>query len=130
LRNGELVLQLSQQPLQILYLLLEHPGELVAREEVRTKLWPDGTFLDFEDGINHAVRRLRDALGDSAETPRFIQTVPRRGYRFIYSIDRVEALPEPGVSQVPAGLNSQVQPENPGSFFSRQQQSFWWFSLG
>ena len=108
LRNGELVLQLSQQPLQILYLLLEHPGELVAREEVRTKLWPDGTFLDFEDGINHAVRRLRDALGDSAETPRFIQTVPRRGYRFIYSIDRVEALPEPGVSQVPAAL---VSPE-------------------
>jgi len=104
LRNGDLVLQLPQQPLQILYLLLEHPGELVTREAVRTNLWPDGTFLDFEDGINHAVRRLRDALGDSAETPRFIQTVPRRGYRFIHSLDRVQGLPEPGVALVPATL--------------------------
>ncbi len=84
LRNGDLLLQLPQQPLQILYLLLEHPGDLVTRNEVRNTLWPDDTFLDFDDGINHAVRRLRDALGDSPEHPRFIQTIPRRGYRFIY----------------------------------------------
>jgi len=63
LRNGELILRVPQQPLQVLGLLLEHAGELVSREELRTLLWPDGTFLDFEDGINHAVRRLRDALG-------------------------------------------------------------------
>ncbi|HXY01640.1 MAG TPA: winged helix-turn-helix domain-containing protein [Candidatus Limnocylindrales bacterium] len=99
LRNGDLVLQLPQQPLQILYLLLEHPGELVSRAELRSKLWPDGTYLDFEDGLNHAVRRLRDALDDSPENPRFIQTIPRRGYRFIYPIDAVEGLAKPAGPQ-------------------------------
>ena len=99
LRNGDLVLQLPQQPLQILYLLLEHPGELVSRAELRSELWPDGTYLDFEDGLNHAVRRLRDALDDSPENPRFIQTIPRRGYRFIYPIDAIEGLTKPAGPQ-------------------------------
>jgi len=108
LRNGELVVQLPQQPLQILYLLLERPGELVSREELRTKLWPDGTFLDFEDGLNHAVRRLRNALDDSVENPRFIQTIPRRGYRFIYPIDAIEGLTKPAGPQ--AGLEPAPPP--------------------
>jgi len=67
----------------VLAVLLEQPGALVGREELRKRLWPDDTFVDFEQGLNAAVKRLRDTLGDSAETPRFIETVPRRGYRFI-----------------------------------------------
>jgi TolB-like protein/DNA-binding winged helix-turn-helix (wHTH) protein/Flp pilus assembly protein TadD len=87
LRKDGTTLQLHRQPLQLLLLLLEHPGELVTREELRTALWPDHTFVGFEDSLNHAIRRLREALGDSAENPRFIETLPRRGYRFIYTID-------------------------------------------
>ena len=71
------------QPLKLLALLLDRPGELVAREDLQRALWDDGTFVDFEQGVNHAVRELRVALGDVAESPRFIQTLPRRGYRFI-----------------------------------------------
>ena len=71
-------------------MLLEHPGELVTREELRKRLWPDDTFVDFEHGLNAAVKRLRDTLGDSADSPRFVETVPRRGYRFI-----AEAVREP-----------------------------------
>ena len=88
LRSGELRksgarLSLQQQPLQLLAVLLERPGELVTRDELRKRLWPDDTFVDFEHGLNAAVKRLRDTLGDSADSPRFVETVPRRGYRFI-----------------------------------------------
>ena len=72
-----------EQPLRILKLLLERPGELVTRDELRQRLWPGDTFVDFEHGLNAAVKRLRDALGDSADAPRFIETIPRRGYRLI-----------------------------------------------
>lgn len=87
-RTGELRskgsrVKLQDQPLQILLALLEKPGEVVTREELRTKLWPTGTFVDFDHGLNAAVKRLRDALGDTAETPRYIETLPRRGYRLI-----------------------------------------------
>jgi len=104
LRKGELVLRVPQQPLQILCFLLEHPGELVSREELRTLLWPDGTFLDFEDGINHAVRRLRDALGDTSEHPRFIETVPRRGYRFLAPVKALALEVSPVGSESPDEL--------------------------
>jgi DNA-binding winged helix-turn-helix (wHTH) protein len=88
LRSGELRksgvrLNLQQQPLQLLSVLLEQPGDLVTREELRRRLWHDDTFVDFDHGLNAAVKRLRDTLGDSAESPRFIETVARRGYRFI-----------------------------------------------
>jgi DNA-binding winged helix-turn-helix (wHTH) protein/Tol biopolymer transport system component len=82
LRDGVRV-RLPDQSFQVLAMLLEHPGELVTREEVRQKLWPSDTFVDFDHGLNNAVNRLRDALGDSADSPRFIETLPRRGYRFI-----------------------------------------------
>ncbi len=78
--------KIERQPLQVLEVLLERPGELVTREELKQRLWPSDTFVDFESSINAAVRRLRDALGDSAGTPRFIETLPRRGYRFIYPL--------------------------------------------
>jgi tetratricopeptide (TPR) repeat protein len=81
-RNGVKV-KLAEQPRQILQLLLERPGELVTRDELRERLWTEGTFVDFETGLNSAVRKLREALDDSAANPRFIERVPRRGYRFI-----------------------------------------------
>jgi len=81
-RNGVRV-RLQDQPLQILLTLLERPGDVVTRDELRARLWPDDTFVDFEHSINTAVRRLRDALGDSAENPRFVETVARLGYRFL-----------------------------------------------
>lgn len=83
LRKAGARLKLSEQPLQILTALLQRPDQLVTREELRQRLWPSDTFVDFEHGLNAAVRRLRDVLGDSADRPRFIETVPRRGYRFV-----------------------------------------------
>jgi Tol biopolymer transport system component/DNA-binding winged helix-turn-helix (wHTH) protein len=81
-RNGAKV-KIQEQPFQVLATLLEQPGEIVTREELRGKLWPADTFVDFDHGLNAAIKRLRDALGDSAENPRFVETVARRGYRFI-----------------------------------------------
>jgi serine/threonine-protein kinase len=83
LRKSGTLLGLQQQPLQLLTVLLEQPGEIVTREELHRRLWPDDTFVDFEHGLNAAVKRLRDTLDDSADSPRFVETVPRRGYRFI-----------------------------------------------
>jgi TolB-like protein len=90
LRAGELrkqgvKIKLQEQPFQILSMLLEHPGEVVTREELRTRLWPSDTFVDFDHGLNKAINKLREALGDSAESPRFIETLAKRGYRFTAS---------------------------------------------
>jgi TolB-like protein/DNA-binding winged helix-turn-helix (wHTH) protein/tetratricopeptide (TPR) repeat protein len=82
LKNGRRI-RLQDQPLQVLAMLLEKPGEVVTREEVRKRLWPGDTFVDFDHGLNNAINRLREALNDSADAPRFIETLPRRGYRFI-----------------------------------------------
>src|SRR6266852_2900340 len=92
LRSGELhkqgiKIKLHDQPFQVLAALLEHPGELVTREHLHQKLWPADTFVDFDVGLNSAIKRLRDALGDSAEEPRYIETLPRRGYRFIARVE-------------------------------------------
>src|SRR5579864_4407938 len=88
LRAGELrrhghKIKLQEQPFQVLSQLLEKPGEVITREELRNRLWPADTFVDFDHSLNAAIRRLRDALGDSAENPRFVETVARRGYRFL-----------------------------------------------
>src|SRR5712691_10246568 len=88
LRAGELrkqgvKIKLQEQPFQILALLLEQPGQVVTREELRSRLWPSDTFVDFDHSLNKAINKLREALGDSAENPRFVETLPRRGYRFI-----------------------------------------------
>jgi Tol biopolymer transport system component/DNA-binding winged helix-turn-helix (wHTH) protein len=93
-RNGSRV-RLQDQPLQILLTLLERPGEVVTRDELRSRLWPDDTFVDFEHSINTAVRRLRDALGDSAENPRFVETVARRGYRFLAPVSGAAVIAGP-----------------------------------
>jgi DNA-binding winged helix-turn-helix (wHTH) protein/Tol biopolymer transport system component len=81
-KNGAKV-RLSQQPIQVLSLLLETPGEIVTREEFRQRLWPSDVFVDFDHGLNKSIQKLRDALGDSADSPRYIETIPRIGYRFI-----------------------------------------------
>lgn len=86
-RNGSKV-RLQDQPFQVLTMLLERPGEVVTREQLRARLWPSDTFVDFDHSLNTAVRRLRDALGDSAENPRFVETVARRGYRFLAPVNR------------------------------------------
>ena len=83
LRKHGLRLKLPEQPFQVLVLLLEKPGEIVTREELRNRLWPEDTFVDFDHGLNNAVMRLREVLGDSSENPRFVETIPKRGYRFI-----------------------------------------------
>src|SRR6478752_5940867 len=87
LRKDGTKIRLQEQPLQILQILLEHPGELVYREVLRKRVWPTDTFVDFNHGINNAIKRLREALGDTAETPRYIETLPRRGYRFVAAAD-------------------------------------------
>ena len=96
LRSGELrkhglKIKLQDQPFHILALLLERPGEVVTREELQQKLWPADTFVDFDVGLNTAIKRLRDALGDTAEAPRYVETLPRRGYRFIAQVDGLAA---------------------------------------
>src|SRR5437879_8909576 len=85
-RNGS-KLKLQEQPFQILQILLQCPGEVRTREELQQKIWPSDTFVDFDHGINNAIKRLREALGDAAETPRYVETLPRRGYRFIGKIE-------------------------------------------
>src|SRR5947207_4411830 len=90
LRKDGIKVRLQEQPLQILQILLEHPGELVTREELRKRVWPTDTFVDFDHGINNAIKRLREALGDIAETPRYIETLPRRGYRFVQRVESKE----------------------------------------
>lgn len=91
LRNQGVKVNVQDQPLRLLATLLERPGELVTREELHRRLWPSDTFVDFEHGLNAAVRRLRTALGDSAEAPRFVETLPRRGYRFVAQVERPAA---------------------------------------
>ena len=86
LRNGKQRIRLQEQPFEILRLMLERPGDVVTREELARRLWPQGTFVDFEHSLNAAVKRLRAALGDDADNPRFVETLPRRGYRFIASL--------------------------------------------
>src|SRR6516162_7026727 len=93
LHSGELLksrakVKLQEQPFQVLAALLERAGQVVTREEVRQKIWQANTFVDFERGLNKAINRLRESLGDSAEEPKFIETLPRRGSRFIARVER------------------------------------------
>src|ERR1700724_3303043 len=81
--------KLVGQPFEILAALVRRPGQLVTREEIRTRLWPGDTFVDFNHGLNAAVNKLRDVLCDSADTPKYIETLPRRGYRFVAPVESV-----------------------------------------
>src|SRR5580700_4460612 len=101
LRKRGIRIKLQEQPFQILSLLLEHPGEVVTREELRQKLWHAHTFVDFDRSLNKAMTKLRSALSDSAESPRYIETIPRHGYRFLAPVN----MPREGAAALgsPAG---------------------------
>ena len=99
LRKSGVKLKLTGQPFQVLTILLERPGEVVTREELQTRLWPD-TFVDVDHNLNTAINKIREVLGDSAESPRFVETLPRRGYRFIAATQG--AAPAPGQGQSPS----------------------------
>ena len=101
LRRQGMKVKLQEQPFQVLMQLLEKPGEVVTREELRNRLWPADTFVDFDHSLNAAIRRVRDALGDSAENPRFVETVARRGYRFLAPVDTGN-----GIHAVPAAVET------------------------
>src|SRR5436190_4064306 len=96
LRKGGIRIRLQDQPFEILAVMIERPGEIVTREELRELLWPAGTFVDFEHSLNAAIKRLRAALGDDADNPRFVETLHRRGYRFIAPVES----PDNGVRRV------------------------------
>jgi cholera toxin transcriptional activator len=100
-KDGKLCPRIQGQPLEILLHLLERPGDVVTRDELRLQLWPVDTFVDYDHSLNTAVNKLRDALNDSADNPRFIQTIPRRGYRFISSVETVSNHSPKAVGTVP-----------------------------
>jgi len=113
LRKHGIRLKLQDQPFQVLKLLLQRPGQLVTREELRMELWTEDTFVDFDAGLNAAMRRLRDALNDSAEESRYIQTLPRHGYRFIAPVEIARDTPSPvptRISVAPANGKGQAKP--------------------
>jgi len=104
LRKHGTRMKLSEQPFQALTILLERSGQLVTREDLQKRLWPEGVFVDFERGINKVINRLREVLGDDADHPKYIETLPQRGYRFIGQIaEESPTLPTPPPSPVPAG---------------------------
>lgn len=120
LRRKGIRVKLHSQPFQLLFLLLERPGETLTREEICRELWPDGTFVDYEHGVNSAVNRLREALGDKASNPRFIETQARRGYRFVAPVERIMANEDALAVTVMGGDEpSTVQPEAADRFFDR-----------
>jgi DNA-binding winged helix-turn-helix (wHTH) protein len=98
LRRQGLRVKLNTQPFQVLLMLLDRAGQLLTREEISRELWPDGTFVDYEHGVNSAINRIREALGDTAASPRFLETLARRGYRFIAPVERVDSDGSPSVA--------------------------------
>src|SRR5437660_3335832 len=122
LRRSGTRLKLQLQPFQVLVALLERPGEVVAREELRQRLWPQDTFVDFDHGLNTAMAKVRDVLGDSASKPRYVETIAKRGYRFLGQVTAVSEQPrtsppapttavkEPTLEQTRAPLTAEQQP--------------------
>ena len=109
LRKHGVRLKIQDQPFQVLQALLERPGELVTRDELQTRIWANDTFVDFDQSLNRAINKVREALSDTAGSPRFVETLPRRGYRFIAP---VEAVPSFHPRQPLAGGNRRRQPSS------------------
>jgi DNA-binding winged helix-turn-helix (wHTH) protein len=114
LRKNGARLRLQEQPFQVLAVLLENAGRVVTREDLRQKIWPADTFVDFDHSLNTAVNKIREALGDSASSPRFVETLARRGYRFIAPVNGVEALaaksPDGAASDSGSGMGIALLP--------------------
>ena len=119
LRKHGIRIKLQDQPFALLLILLEKPGQLVTREELQQRLWPADTFVEFDKGIYNALKRLRETLGDVAATPRYVETIPKRGYRFVAEIQNIapEAIPVPsaGPPQLTIALPSVRDQKNPAS---------------
>jgi cholera toxin transcriptional activator len=115
LRRKGVRVKLNAQPLQVLLLLLARPGELLTREEISRELWPDGTFVDYEHGVNSAVNRIREALSDTAASPRFIETLARRGYRFVAPVETIPAAESPSAAaqRAPSSSNGSESESGP-----------------
>lgn len=114
LRKNGIKVRLQGQPLQVLTILLERPGEVVSREELQQKLWASDTFVDFDHSLNTAINKVREVLGDSASSPRFVETLARRGYRFIAPLRKDEPaaappLATPANSPIPANLHPELE---------------------
>ena len=110
LRRNNRRLKLQPQPFKLLLLLVRRAGSLVSREEIRAELWPDGTFVDFDQSVNFSIKQIRDVLGDSAERPLYIETVPKRGHRFIAPMSRTPEESHP-VVVVPGGTATGIRLE-------------------
>jgi DNA-binding winged helix-turn-helix (wHTH) protein len=114
LRRQGIRLRLNAQPFQVLCLLLDRPGELLTRDQIASHLWPDGTYVDAEHGVNSAVNRIREALNDSASSPRFIETLARRGYRFVAPVERLgeNSTNAPSLNSDKQGLSTPISRDN------------------
>jgi DNA-binding winged helix-turn-helix (wHTH) protein len=108
LRKQGVRVKLQEQPFQVLVALIERQGEVLTREELQKRLWPSDTNVDFDRGLNRAIARVRDALGDDAGNPRFIETLPLRGYRFLAQVEEPVLLPTTGIPAIPAGFPSPI----------------------
>lgn len=115
LRRQGLRVKLNAQPFQLLALFLENPGKLLTREEIARELWPDGTFVDSEHGVNSAINRIREALRDPATNPRFIETMARRGYRFVAPVERIAGARAPALTESAAQSLVATPPTETGS---------------
>jgi DNA-binding winged helix-turn-helix (wHTH) protein len=124
LRRQGIRIKLNAQPFQVLCLLLDRPGDLLTREAISRELWPDGTFVDYEHGVNSAVNRIREALGDTAASPRYVETLARRGYRFVAPVEQIAEriadpeTPSPAANSVIASAPSEQTPQPELEFLS------------
>ena len=124
LRKHGIRIKLQIQPCQVLQALLEHPGQLVTREELQKRIWPADTFVDFDHGLNNAVKKLREALGDNAENPRFIETLSKRGYRFIAAVHNGNGVASSAPAAAPAAFPRTIAPG------ARRMRLAWGLGLG
>ena len=124
LRKGGVKIKLQEQPFQVLIALLDRPGEVVTRDELQKRLWPRDTVTDFDRGLNKAISRVRDALGDNAANPRFIATLPQRGYRWLAPVDvrAVPLAPKPEPEIRPINTDMPATPVVESAIVSRQKR--------
>ncbi|WP_348264946.1 winged helix-turn-helix domain-containing protein [Telmatobacter sp. DSM 110680] len=118
LRRQGIRIKLNAQPFQVLLMLLERPGEVLTREEIARALWSDGTFVDYDHGVNSAVNRIRDALGDTAGSPRYVETLARRGYRFVAPVESLAQEADSSLSSAPRNVEKEFEETEPGDLQS------------